>query len=454
MYRLITIIIISAGLSACGWVDSKGNSGGGVPAGTIVDGGQLLLQEESSNNASLTPATGNFSNWQWRSKGVQTNSDCAINSGFDNELTADSLTQACTNRNACEIKIEEQSDENGTGFLISTPKLKAPIAMGYTLDAIDAEGNNVSLEQTLCLVSINEAPVAEPSNYTVLQNLTRVIKTTDVDNLLNKVTDDDDVRNQDLRISEIPLQAPKYASEFELGTDGSFFYRPAAPTGDPSEVFADEFIYELTDGVHKVPVTVTLNIVDDNRAPIRTEFISLIAISVEDHGETGFSDELFENFTDPDDDELTFSVSQGSLPPSGNITLSSNGVLSGKPDEDDIGDYLVTIIASDGVGQAADTFILSIAEFSTQNTAPEAEDIPNRTFNNVVFYDVAEYFSDDDGDELSFSASGLPSGISITASGLIRGFETSSNRGSWFVMVTANDGRGGMVTDSFRLRIR
>jgi hypothetical protein len=67
--------------------------------------------------------------------------------------------------------------------------------------------------------------------------------------------------------------------------------------------------------------------------------------------------------------------------------------------------------------------------------------------------DVSVHFTDPDGDELTFSASGLPSSLSISATGLISGMPTTADtRQSPFeVTVTARDPRNAQVSDSFQL---
>ncbi|MEE9332565.1 MAG: Ig-like domain-containing protein [Granulosicoccaceae bacterium] len=452
-YRLISLMLLSAGLSACNWVDSKGNqNNSGNQLRTIVDGGQLPLLEGTPSTATLISTANNLTNWQWQSVGTNTNGGCAANDGFDNELAADTLRQACTDSRTCEIQIEEQSANGTTEFLITAPALKSPVAINYTVVANDDQGNAVSLDQTLCLISINEAPFAGDDEYTVLQNLRREIKATDPGNLLGNDRDDIDVRNQPLRVIPTPLQAPQHADLFQLGTDGSFIYHPA--TTENTDVIVDEFIYQITDGIHTTSAKVTLNIVANNRAPIRSQRTTLLAMSVEEHAEIGLRVNLAENFFDPDGDTLSFRIAEGSLPASGNISLTSEGILLGKPQLTDVGDYIVTVLASDGVGQAADTFILSISRFSRQNSAPEVDDIPNRTVSTTFSYNIADFFSDEDDDQLQFTATGLPSGVTMTTSGLIRGTASSSNRGAWFVLVMADDGRGGSTSDWFRLRIR
>ena len=55
--------------------------------------------------------------------------------------------------------------------------------------------------------------------------------------------------------------------------------------------------------------------------------------------------------------------------------------------------------------------------------------------------------SDGNGDALTFSATGLPAGLTISASGLVTGTPTAAGANS--VTVTANDGRGGTGSATF-----
>ena len=74
----------------------------------------------------------------------------------------------------------------------------------------------------------------------------------------------------------------------------------------------------------------------------------------------------------------------------------------------------------------------------------------------LVSFPVAGNFSDLDGDTLSFTATGLPLGLSINATGVISGtIDPAASQGGpnadgiYTVTVTASDGNGGTVTTSF-----
>jgi VCBS repeat-containing protein len=90
---------------------------------------------------------------------------------------------------------------------------------------------------------------------------------------------------------------------------------------------------------------------------------------------------------------------------------------------------------------------------SAVNLAPVATAIANQSDVDTasIGLDVSIYFSDPNGDTLSFSASGLPTGLSISSAGLISGTFDSNDAlsGPFSVVVTASDGNGGSTNASF-----
>ncbi len=134
--------------------------------------------------------------------------------------------------------------------------------------------------------------------------------------------------------------------------------------------------------------------------------------------------------SDPDGDALTFSAPNGL--PSGLTLHSSTGTLSGTVAA---GTYSITVAVSDGALSASAAFTLTV----TANTAPTLQTPASQSndLDDVVSLQVSA--SDADGDALTYSAAGLPPGLSINAtSGRITGTPTAP--GTYSVTVGASDG--------------
>ncbi|MBN8432173.1 putative Ig domain-containing protein [Microbulbifer salipaludis] len=157
-------------------------------------------------------------------------------------------------------------------------------------------------------------------------------------------------------------------------------------------------------------------------------------------------------FSDPNGDSLTYSakLSNGSSLPSWLSFNAGTRKFSGTPTAG--GTWDVRVTANDGNGKSvSDVFRITV----TSNSAPIlVTPIPNRYYSvqigDPIYFSVKNNFSDPDGDTLSFSASGLPSGMSINSStGAISGV----GLGFWTVTVTASDGKGGSKSDVFTLNV-
>ncbi|MEM8772430.1 MAG: Ig-like domain-containing protein [Pseudomonadota bacterium] len=155
-------------------------------------------------------------------------------------------------------------------------------------------------------------------------------------------------------------------------------------------------------------------------------------------------------FNDPDGDPLTFSATD--LPPGLSIDPAT-GVISGAitSSASQTGPFTVSVTATDADGaQATDTFVWNVA-----NPAPTVNgQIPNQTANDgdPFTVDVSPFFTDIDGDASTFSATGLPPGLTINpATGVISGALTSDASAAepYVVTVTLDDGEGGSASDTF-----
>ena len=136
---------------------------------------------------------------------------------------------------------------------------------------------------------------------------------------------------------------------------------------------------------------------------------------------------------------------------------ADTGQITGTPPDDTVdGSFDVTITADDGNGgTTSDTFTLNVE--ATNDGPVVSSDITDSTAteDSAFSLDVSGNFSDVDGDSLSFSADGLPDWASIDAeTGEITGTPPNDTTdGSFEVTVTADDGNGGTVTDTFTLNV-
>ena len=144
--------------------------------------------------------------------------------------------------------------------------------------------------------------------------------------------------------------------------------------------------------------------------------------------------------TDGNGDALTYSAT--GLP--AGLSISASGLITGTPSA--AGTSSVTVTANDGRGGTGSaTFSWTIA---AANVAPVVTNPGSQSGTVGVAVTALQIVATDgNGDALTYSATGLPAGLSISASGLITG--TPSAAGTSSVTVTANDGRGGTGSATF-----
>jgi large repetitive protein len=157
------------------------------------------------------------------------------------------------------------------------------------------------------------------------------------------------------------------------------------------------------------------------------------------------------NDRDPDGDPISVVAASAA---NGSVVINAGGTITYTPNPNFNGTDTITYRISDGQGGFADaTVTVTIAAVNDAPTARPLDPQSNLDA-EVVAVSVANRFADGDGDALSFSATGLPAGLSIDpATGMISGTIDRSasqmNGGVYNVSVTASDGRGGIVTQSF-----
>ena len=119
------------------------------------------------------------------------------------------------------------------------------------------------------------------------------------------------------------------------------------------------------------------------------------------------------------------------------------------------GRFRAEVIVSDGPSETSIVFIVVVLANpdDPSNRPPVPVDIPNRTVSGTFSFSVTELFEDPNDDELFYSATGLPEDVRISRNGTISGTSTEDNEGRHFVVVTADDGRDGTISDGFLLVI-
>ncbi|WP_019990668.1 putative Ig domain-containing protein [Rudanella lutea] len=215
---------------------------------------------------------------------------------------------------------------------------------------------------------------------------------------------------------------------------GSFNVTVTANDGQGGTV-SDDFVLNVSPAAGNQPPTlVGLGIASPQSGTVGIPFTSTVSGA----------------FSDPDGGTLTFTAM--GLP--AGLSISSGGVISGTPTVS--GSFNVTVTANDGQGgTVSDDFVLNVSP-AAGNQPPTLVGLgiasPQSGTVGIPFTStVSGAFSDPNGNPLTFTAMGLPAGLSISPSGVISGTPTVS--GSFNVTVTANDGQGGTVSDDFVLNI-
>ena len=155
--------------------------------------------------------------------------------------------------------------------------------------------------------------------------------------------------------------------------------------------------------------------------------------------------------SDPDGDNLTFSIANR---PGWATFNSSTGRLSGTPGPMDTGSYNnISISVSDGIASdALNSFSINV---QAANSAPSISGNPAASINAGSAYTFTPAASDPDGDNLSFSVSGLPSWASFNSSnGRISGTPTAGNVGVYSnIRITVSDGSLSDVLGPFSITV-
>jgi len=313
-------------------------------------------------------------------------------------------------------------DIDGNGST-GTPSGIYPVTVTVTDD------NGATVSSTFNWTVTNPAPIAADDAFSTLE---------DTPISSSVVSNDSDPDNDLLDFSLINGPAN---GTLAFNPDGSFTYVPDADFNG-----TDSFDYLLTDqDGDSSAATVTLTVDSDNDAPV----------AVDDNfattENTPLSDSVAPNDSDVDGDPLLFSLLSNG-PTNGMISFNPDGTFDYIPDSGfngvDSFDYEIT--DPDGATSVA-TAIISVSPVNGAPVVSTPVGDQSSVDSEVISLDVSSSFSDQDDTDLTFSANGLPPGLSIDSNGLITGTldSSASQAGSYVVEVIAADPDGEMVSDNF-----
>ncbi|MEM8677988.1 MAG: putative Ig domain-containing protein [Planctomycetota bacterium] len=185
-----------------------------------------------------------------------------------------------------------------------------------------------------------------------------------------------------------------------------------------------------------------------NRTPLATTIPDGMAQS-----DVAFSYVISSFFSDPDGGELSF-ASLNSLPAW--LSLSSSGTFTGTPSLGDVGTTAVMVTATDEGGLTVTQSVNIVVSETSSNQPPEFNGpIPTQMAmaGSPYGFDVTSFFSDPDGDPLSYTASltgggELPAWLMFNMStGQFSGTPQAADVGTSEIRVTANDGQATVDGD-------
>jgi Ca2+-binding RTX toxin-like protein len=163
-------------------------------------------------------------------------------------------------------------------------------------------------------------------------------------------------------------------------------------------------------------------------------------------------------------DTLTYSATldNGDALPSWLIFNAATRTFSGVPADENVGAIDIKVTATDGSGASvSDTFKLTVTNINDAPVLLDAIADQNATEDSLFSFTIpANAFTDiDAGDTLTYSATldngnALPSWLTFNAStGTFSGTPGNNNVGAIDIKVTATDGSGATVSDTFKLTV-
>ncbi len=330
----------------------------------------------------------------------------------------------------------------------------------FTYTVSDAGGLTSSATVNITINGLNDGPVTQDDIAIMSQDALLPMSG-------NVLLNDSDVdQGSVLTVANAGVIAGSYGS-LTLNADGNYSYtldNALVQLLASGQVVTETFAYQATDGIATTPGTLTVNITGANDAPV----VATPIADQQTNEDAPFSFTVPVNtFTDIDTgDTLIYSatLAGGTALPSWLSFDAATQTFSGTPGNWDVGNYSVTVTATDTGGLTASsvfavdvvnvndapTVSMALADHAAIQDAVFSFAVPLGTFNDVDFIH---------GDMLTYSAtladgSALPSWLAFdTATGTFSGIPTNWDVGNLNVAVTATDTGGLSASSNFALNV-
>jgi large repetitive protein len=318
---------------------------------------------------------------------------------------------------------------NPDGTVTYTPNANFSGTDTITYTISDGQGGTATSTVTITVTSANDPPVAVNDAATTPE---------DVPVTVPVLANDTDIDGNPLTVTA--ASAPN--GTVVINPDGTLTYTPRANFNG-----TDTITYAISDGAGGVAnATVTITVTPVNDAPVA---VPDAATTAED---TPVTISPLVNDSDVDGDPLTITTATA---PNGTVVINPNGTITYTPNANFNGADVITYTISDGNGGTATTTIaVTVTPVNDAPTVVAPVAAQTNLDADTVSLPTAASFTDIDGDPLTFTATGLPAGLSINpvtgvVAGVIDRSASQPNGGVYSVTVTASDGQGGSVSTVF-----
>ncbi|MFY0607191.1 MAG: T9SS type A sorting domain-containing protein [Cyclobacteriaceae bacterium] len=353
------------------------------------------------------------------------------------------------------VVFEDQNNANTvfTYELIGGAFLEASIDVNTGIITVKSSPEFSGTEKFFLIASVNGQ-----STYTSFD-----IKVNPVNDAPKLVTPENQIAQEDIGLSDLFVEVSDIDNEFsELSISAVSSNTDVIPT--ESILFtASQSGYlmsftsvenksglvnitvSLSDGEASVESTFSVDVQPINDKPIQV-VTNINAVNEDDN----FLFDVTEVFTDIENDDLTLTLIEKP-----NWAIFQDQLISGKPSNDDVGTWVITVNANDGNGgELTASFAFDV---NNVNDAPtlvaELDDITvfqenvwNFNFPNSIFQDI------DAGDELTYSFETFPSWATVSGNSLT-GTPGYDDIGSYDLVMKATDGSGESVSESVKVNV-